>query len=150
MSKLVSFILCIVPLVFSSFFISFVTFVTCCVFLISLLLLSLVLIGCSSTRYKLAYEALDYLSIDYLSKSLLIEEAYYTNNKEVMNDPHVVINYSFINMYNQRTNRYFLYINEEVNEDSKNSDRFFDLVVTTSYYHELDVDKLNEYINKKN
>lgn len=115
-----------------------------------LLLLSLVLIGCSSTRYKLAYEALDYLSIDYLSKSLLIEEAYYTNNKEVMNDPHVVINYSFINMYNQRTNRYFLYINEEVNEDSKNSDRFFDLVVTTSYYHELDVDKLNEYINKKN
>ena len=116
----------------------------------SILLLSLLLIGCTTNKYKLAYSAIDYLANDYLSKELLVEEAYYSKDNESIQYPHVIINYSFINMYNQRTERYFLYVNDEINEDSKNSNRHFEATLTTSYYVKLDIEKLNEYIKEKN
>ena len=115
----------------------------------SILLLSLLLVGCSTTRYKLAYNAIDSLLEDYSNMALVIEEAYYTDSKDIEIGKHVVLNYSFINMYDQRTNRYYTYKDQTFKEDSKKPSDYYNLAKTSNYYIELNVDKLNNYIDKK-
>ena len=111
-----------------------------------ILLFSFLLAGCSVKKYDLAYAGIDLILEKNYGKDVVVEECYYTRSKEVTIGEHVVYNFSFINMYNQRTNRYFLYVNEDVYDESKEARNYYDLAIKSTYYIKLDINKLNEYI----
>lgn len=111
-------------------------------FLLSILLMT----GCNASKYNLAYEGAELILEKNYGKELMIEKCYYSNSKELNLDAHVVYEFSFINMYNQRTNRYFLYLNEDVYDESKKAKEYYELVGTSDYYIKLDVKKINDYL----
>jgi len=113
-------------------------------------LLALLLTGCNSSKYNLAYQGIDLILKRNYGQNIIIEECYYFDDDALDLDIHLIYNFSFINKYDQRINRYFMYMDNGSYDEFYNAEKYYEIAITTDYYLELDIDKLNEYIKEKN
>ncbi len=116
---------------------------------ISFVLVTLLLLaGCKSKSYRLAYEGIDKIKELNYGRELQIEECFYVKDDVVDIDSHVVYNFTFINKYEQRIHRYFLYMNKNAYDENINAKEYYNLAIESNYYIKLDIEKINKYLNK--